>query len=140
LAKYSWEGRNLPETPGRIAHHYSVPALFKSLGIILCTEAWGETDPSEIGNTPVCMFLTGMDSKDCGLSAPITFDSIEDKIQAVLQHGPNKAVQITLDTAVDFIMELERREASSRSPSDPLSRSYYPKPKFPEAYNHFLRG
>lgn len=140
LAKPSWKDQDDPETPGRITHHYSVPAVFKSLGIILCTEAWGGTGPSEIGNTPVCMFLTGEDIKDCGLSASITFDTIEDKIQAVLQRGPKKAVQTTLDTAADFVMDLERREASARSPPDPLSRTYYPKPTFPEAYNHFFEG
>lgn len=140
LARSSWEGQDDPETPGRMTHHYSVPALFKSLGIILCTEAWGKDGPSEIGNTPVCMFLTGEDIRDCGLSASITFDTIEDKIQAVLQRGPKKAVQTTLNTAVDFVMELERREASARSPPDPLSRTYYPKPKFPGAYNHFFEG
>lgn len=140
LARSSWEGQNDPETPGRITHHYSVPAVFKSLGIILCTEACGEISPSEMGKTPVCLLLTGMDFKDCGLSAPITFYSIEDKIQAVLQRGNKKAVQTTLDTAVDFIMELERREASAGSPSDPLSRTYYPKPEFPQAYNHFFEG
>lgn len=86
------------------------------------------------------MFLTGEDIKDCGLSASIIFDTIEDKIQAVLQRGPKKAVQTTLNTAVDFVMELERREASARSPPDPLSRTYYPKPKFPGAYNHFFEG
>lgn len=133
FANHSWKGRDLDASPGRVMHHYSVPALLKSLGAILCTEAWGQTGPSEIGNTSVCTFLTGMGNS--GLSAPITFDSIKDKIQAVLQRGPKKAVQTTLDTAIDFIMELERREASAvvESPLDPAVEMDYPKPQFPEA-------
>ncbi|KAI3391471.1 hypothetical protein diail_7335 [Diaporthe ilicicola] len=140
FTNYSWEDRDLAASPGRVMCHYSVPALFKSLGVILCTEAWNKTGPSEIGNTSVCMFLTGMENS--GLSAPITFDSIEDKIQAVLQLGPKKAVQTTLDTAIDFIMELERREASAAAgnPKDPVLGTDYPKPDFPEAYNHFFEG
>jgi hypothetical protein len=140
FANHSWEGRDLAASPGRVMNHYSVPALFKSLGIILCTEAWDKTDPAEIGNTSVCIFLTGMDNS--GLSAPITFDSIEDKIQAILQRGPKKAVQTTLDTAVDFIMQLELREAeaAAEGPSDSAAKTDYPKPEFPEAYNHFFEG
>ena len=73
-----------------------------------------------------------------GLSVPITFESIEGKVQTVLQRGPKKEVQTTLDTAINFIMELERREASvaRRSPqaSDPAAGADYPKPQFLEAY------
>jgi len=142
-----WQERKLAASSRTALHHHSVPALFKSLGVILCTEAWDRTGPFEIGNTSVCMFLTGME--DTGLSAPITFDSIEDKIQAVLPRSPKKAVQTTLDTAVDFIMQLERREAQASAaaaaaaagiPPSPLFRAICPKPEFPEAYNHFFEG
>lgn len=142
IANYTFEDCELAASPGRFKYHFSVPALFKSLGVILCTEAWGQTGPSEIGNISVCMFLTG--TENSGLSAPITFDCIEDKIQAVLQRGPKQAVQTTLDTAIDFIMEIERREASAAaaagSPSEPPSGTDYPKPEFPEAYSHFFEG
>lgn len=123
----------------RLLRHCCVPALFKSLGIILCTEAWGRTGPFEIGNTSVCMFLTGIE--DSGLSAPITFDSIEDKIQAVLQRGSRMAVQTTLDTAVDFVMDLERREASAaRRPPYSVRTGAPLAPNVPEAYRHFFKG
>lgn len=136
LANHSRKARDLAPSSGRVLHHYSVPALFKSLGIILCTEAWEKTGPSDIGSTSVCIFLTGMENS--GLSAPITFDSIEEKAQVVLQDGPRKAVQTTLDTAIDFIMELEAREASA-APSDPAAGADYPEPEFPEAYKSLFK-
>lgn len=138
VARHELEDLRLAARSGFKLHHMYVPALFKSLGIILCTEAWGRTGPFEIGNTSVCMFLTGIG--DSGLSTPITFDSIEDKIQIFLQRGLRMAVQTTLDTAVDFVMDLEHREASAaaRLPSDSVRRGFYPRPPVPEAYQHFF--
>lgn len=76
--------------------------------------------------------------ENSGLSAPITFDSIEEKAQVVLQHGPRKAVQTTLDTAIDFVMELEAREASAAH-SDLAAGADYPEPEFPEAYKSLFK-
>lgn len=138
----TWRSREYDTSPSRIKNHYSMSALFESLGIILCTEAWNETGPSEIGQTPVCIFLTG--NKTSPLSAPITFDSIEDKIQGVLQLGPRKTIQTTLDDAVDFILNLERREtlaaaAAAGNASNSAANTDYPTPNFPAAYKWFFR-
>lgn len=144
VSKSWWQVEKMYTSPRQLQHHSSVSLIFRSLGIILYTVAWEELDYpcfSETGKTPVFLFLTGVAWQDAGLSAPITFDSIEDKIQAVLQLGPNKTVQTTIETAVDFVMDLERREAS-RSANVPVStatsleQADYPKPEIPEIYKH----
>lgn len=124
---------------------HTLSPIFQSIGLVLCTEGWDGEHSTEMGKMSVCMFLTGRDPKEAGLSAPITFDAIEDdKIQAVLQRGPRRTVQTTLETAVDFIMELERREAAAAAaglimPSILDVAERYPPPKIPEAYSHLFQ-
>lgn len=138
---YDWQCRPIFVSPQQLMEHYTIPPLFRSIGIIFRVGDWDRLkDPSKFGEHSVYMFLTGAENP--GLSAPITFDSIESKIQAVLQNGPRKAVQVTLDTAITFIMDLERREAlaSSAASSGPDAKTSFPKPKYPKAYDHFFQG
>lgn len=142
---YWWQTRREVITPQRLVANYTRLPLFQAIGIVLCVESWNENDDScTMGKTPVCMFLTGEGESE--LSAPINFDAIQDdKIQAVLQRGPRKAIQTTLDTAVEFIIALEDREADfaaklSGTSSSHVEATYYPKPKFSESYNHFFEG
>lgn len=155
LGGYYWQFNHRVMTPQRLARHYSRSSLFGSVGIVLCLEnalvkrnlvklRREENDEflsQNIGKTSVCLFLTG--ENDPELSAPVTFDGIaDDKIQAVLQHGPKKAIQTTLDTAIEFIIALEEREAAAvkENATDTEAETFYATPVFPESYDHLFEG
>lgn len=61
-----------------------------------------------------------------------------------MQRGPRETVQTTLDTAVDFIVDLERREAAAAvaaaAAGNPAEETDYPEPRFSEAYKRFFGG
>ncbi|RGP63799.1 hypothetical protein FSPOR_8406 [Fusarium sporotrichioides] len=56
-----------------------------------------------------------------GLSAPISFDSIENQVERVIVRGMH-SVRTRLEVAVDFVMFLEQREAAVFGPQpDPVA-------------------
>lgn len=61
----------------------------------------------DIGQVPVLVVLTGVDD---GLRAPISFEQIAHKAEAYIS---NSAIQVSLETAVAFVMDLENREIAA---------------------------
>lgn len=83
---------------------YILQPLFEALVIVIHPGGWNGEDSSLIGRLPVTIARTGVES---GLSSPITFESIVDKIDEYIGEF---TIKTTLETAVDFVMELEARE------------------------------
>ena len=85
--------------------------LFRAIAIVVCNSSLDIESPS-IPQLSVVIVRTGIED---GLSAPITFDSIADKITKSLDSasGEARAVQTTLETATTFLMELEQREIAA---------------------------
>ncbi|KHO11291.1 hypothetical protein MAA_11106 [Metarhizium robertsii ARSEF 23] len=81
--------------------------LFRALLVIICSKGYNKEDSKHIGPLPVVLVSTGIED---GLSAPIKFDSIKDKILGYVEGMNRKAVETTLEVAVDFVMGLEARE------------------------------
>ncbi|KAI1137128.1 hypothetical protein F5Y05DRAFT_419618 [Hypoxylon sp. FL0543] len=83
--------------------------LFQALLIIVCSKNYRNEDSKTVGRLPVYLVRTGIED---GLSAPITFDSIADKIDGYTGR-PRSAIKATLETAIDFVISLEAREAAA---------------------------
>ncbi|KAK3684104.1 hypothetical protein B0T22DRAFT_493661 [Podospora appendiculata] len=104
--------------PGLAAHldmHVLQP-LFRALILLVHVGNLDDQDSQTVGEMPVLMVLTG---EEADLSAPISFDSIQQDILAyhdVEVHPPGKVVEATLETAVAFMMALEQREATAFGP------------------------
>lgn len=88
---------------------FVLQALFRAVAIVICVEDyWNPPGPlPPIAQTPVFIVLTGIED---GLSAPITFDPIDDKIEAYHFGEISRAARTSLGSAVDFLMGLEARE------------------------------
>ncbi|KAL6894731.1 hypothetical protein GGI43DRAFT_386325 [Trichoderma evansii] len=84
--------------------NYILQSLFQVLLIIIHPRDWNGEDSSLIGGLPVTIVRTGVEN---GLSSPITFESIVDKIY---EYTGENAIKTTLETAIDFVMGLETRE------------------------------
>lgn len=91
---------NIYEDP----RNYLLQPLFEALILVMNPYDWTGEDSTAIGKLPVTMARTGVET---GLSSPITFEPIVDKIDEYI--GEN-AVKTTLETAITFVMELEARE------------------------------
>ncbi|KAL7892193.1 hypothetical protein HDV63DRAFT_415459 [Trichoderma sp. SZMC 28014] len=83
---------------------YVLQPLFEALILIIHPQDWKGENSSLIGRLPVTMARTGVES---GLSSPITFEPIADKID---EYIGEVAVKTSLETAITFVMELEARE------------------------------
>lgn len=83
-------------------------AAFCALLVVICGDDYKNEDSKTVGHLPVYLVRTGIED---GLSAPITFESIADKIENHLGDSRD-VVKTTLETAVDFVMGLEAREAA----------------------------
>lgn len=86
---------------------YMLQPLFQALLIIVCVRSYTfREDSTNIGQFPVLLVRTGVEQ---GLSAPITF-------QGLAGAGGNSDsayyIKTALETAVDFVMALEAREAA----------------------------
>ncbi len=103
----------------------SLQPLFRALAIVIRSADYTTSTPS-IAEVPVLIVLTGVED---GLSAPITFDSIADKIK--VHHRIEDSIQVaetSLATAVSFAMDLEKREVSAFGPKpDPAETCKEPK-------------
>lgn len=86
---------------------YVLQPLFRALLVVFSPADWSNEDSSAIGKVPVTIVRTGIED---GLSEPLTFEPIADKITSYLSHG---AVRCSLETAIDFVMLLEAREAAA---------------------------
>lgn len=82
--------------------------LFRALLIIISSKIYNNEDSETVGRLPVFLVCTGVED---GLSAPITFEPIADKIDGYVAET-RSAVKTTLETAIDFVMDLEAREAA----------------------------
>ncbi|KAH7141591.1 hypothetical protein B0J13DRAFT_445795, partial [Dactylonectria estremocensis] len=74
--------------------------------VVVCTRSYtfSEDSTTTIGQFPVFLVRTGVEK---GLSAPITFRGV-----AGVEDDFTYYVKMTLETAVDFIMAMEAREAA----------------------------
>lgn len=104
---------------GVYKHQYRVEPLFGAISVVVCVDNWRDEGSRDIGRMPVFLALTGRLE---GLSSPITFDSIWDQVDAVLQLGERITVQTTLETAVGFLVKLEQRERLSARPYPEVPR------------------
>jgi len=87
---------------------YKIQSLFRALLIIVDPQYYKPDSSTTVGRLPVLLVRTGIEE---GLSAPITFESIADKIGGYLHNGePQMTVMTTLETAIDFAIGLENRE------------------------------
>lgn len=87
--------------------------LFRALAIVIKSADYNTSVPA-IAEIPVVIVLTGVED---GLSAPITFDSIADRIRVC--HQAEDAIQVaetSLATAVTFAIDLEQREVAALGP------------------------
>lgn len=89
---------------------YSIQHLFRAILLVVCGHNYNREGSSAIGKMPVFIALTGEQE---GLSEPITFDPIRDKVEAIINRGPCMVVQTTLETAAKFLVDLERREIAA---------------------------
>ncbi|KAI1395483.1 hypothetical protein F4819DRAFT_505556 [Hypoxylon fuscum] len=83
--------------------------LFRAILILIPSQNYHHEDSGAIGRLPVLLVLTGVTD---GLSAPITFDSIANNIEGYAEEKP-ETVKTTLKTAIDFVLDLEAREATA---------------------------
>jgi hypothetical protein len=89
---------------------YCIQHLFRAIFLVVCGHNYKGQGSSTIGRMTVFIALTGEQE---GLSAPITFDSTREKVDAVINRGPYMVVQTTLETAGEFLVGLERREIAA---------------------------
>ncbi|KAI1762341.1 hypothetical protein GGR53DRAFT_468432 [Hypoxylon sp. FL1150] len=83
--------------------------LFEALLIILCSQDHDDENSTTVGSLPVFLVRTGNED---GLGAPIEFETIADKIDGYVAGGRG-VIKTTLESAFDFVMSLEAREAAA---------------------------
>lgn len=103
------EGLHLPRIFFHSQKKFLLQPLFQAIIISIRLEMFNQD--TELSQLPVLLIRTGIED---GLSAPVSFDSIADRIQSLI-NSPNgqTAVQVTLETAVEFVMGLESREVAA---------------------------
>jgi hypothetical protein len=72
---------------------------------------WGHyhnEDSKTVGKLPAFLVRTGIED---GLSASITFKPVVDKIDGYVG-ATRSIVKVTVETAIDFVLDLEAREAA----------------------------
>ncbi|KAL7934266.1 hypothetical protein V8C35DRAFT_327190 [Trichoderma chlorosporum] len=90
--------------------HYVLQPLFRALLIIVSPEKYNKETSSMLGHLPVYLVRTGVEE---GLSAPISFEPIAARISNCIELEAGQAVSVTLETAIDFVISLEAREAAA---------------------------
>jgi hypothetical protein len=89
--------------------HHVLQPLFRALLIVVDEKDYAQQDSASVGNMSVLMVRTGIED---GLSAPVTFESIRHKSEAC-DEGTPTIIKTRLETAVDFVISLEAREAAA---------------------------
>ena len=86
--------------------------LFQALLIVASPNEYSvkESDATAVARWPVYLVRTGVENN---LRAPISFDSIADRVQRQPHLPGDVMVKTTLETAVDFVLALEAREAAA---------------------------
>lgn len=103
------EGLRLPKILFHSPKKFILQPLFKAIIISIRLETFNKD--TELSQLPVLLVLTGIEE---GLSAPISFDPIAHKISSLVHSPGGKiAAQVTLETAVEFVMSLESREVAA---------------------------
>ncbi|KAL7960277.1 hypothetical protein V8C34DRAFT_312811 [Trichoderma compactum] len=87
---------------------YILQPLFRALVLIVSDEKYNKEPSTAVGNLPVYLARTGVEEE---LSAPISFEPLAAKIISHVE--PGRVVQVTLETAIDFVIGLEAREAAA---------------------------
>ncbi|KAF4467721.1 hypothetical protein FALBO_5398 [Fusarium albosuccineum] len=88
--------------------------LFRAVVIVLLAKDY-HIRVADIGQLPVLVVLTGIED---GLSAPLSLEPLRDNVDRVIS---DKAVQVPLGVAVDFVVALEQREVAAFGPQpDPV--------------------
>lgn len=107
LDVHSMINRRLDSIEHETPPFYTTRPLFRAFFIAIPGRNWGGCAALEnIASLKVLIVLTG---ETKGLSAPISFASIAAKSEARTLNGLD-AVETNLETAVDFVIELEHRE------------------------------
>jgi hypothetical protein len=88
--------------------HYVLQPLFRALFIVVDSKDYAKQNSASVGDMSVLVVRTGIED---GLSAPITFESIKDKIETS-DEGESTIIKTKLETAVSFVISLEAREAA----------------------------
>jgi hypothetical protein len=90
---------------------YVLQPLFRALLVVVHGKDYAEQDSASVGNMPVLLVRTGIED---GLSAPITFESIRERIETSDEGcSPPTIIKTKLETAIDFVISLEAREAAA---------------------------
>ncbi|UKZ84325.1 uncharacterized protein TrAFT101_000238 [Trichoderma asperellum] len=105
-----WDCEGL-DKPGIIQSQkgFILQPLFQAVIISIRLEAFNKD--TELSQIPVLLIRTGVEE---GLSAPVSFDPIAHKIKGFIHSSGGKtAAQMTLETAVEFVISLENREIAA---------------------------
>ncbi|KAM7202205.1 hypothetical protein V8F33_002922 [Rhypophila sp. PSN 637] len=97
-------------------YQYVLQPLFRALIIGAFPDYYLNQTSRTIGNMSVFLIRTGVEE---GLSAPITFDSLEGKVDPLSPSYSSKdgdVVKVSLETAIDFVQALEIREMAVYGP------------------------
>ncbi|PHH71582.1 hypothetical protein CDD80_5129 [Ophiocordyceps camponoti-rufipedis] len=88
--------------------------LYRALILIIFDGDYNDEDSKTVGKIPIYLVRTGIED---GLSEPISFASIADKIEGWTTNDsagePGIPVKTTLETAIDFVIHLEAREVAA---------------------------
>lgn len=93
--------------------HHILQPLFRALMILASPAFYTNQNSQAIGKMPVFLIRTGVEE---GLSAPVTFNSLGDKIDASSPSYSSKdgnTIRVTLEAAIDFVLSLEARETAA---------------------------
>ncbi|POR37234.1 Uncharacterized protein TPAR_02561 [Tolypocladium paradoxum] len=92
--------------------------LFRALLIVVYCQNYRGENSKTVGRLPVFLVRTGVED---GLGAPVTFEPIANKIDGYAGET-TRSVRTTLETAIDFVIDLEAREAAVfRLQPDPIA-------------------
>jgi hypothetical protein len=98
--------------------YHRVQPLFRALLVVVDSKYYKTEDGSTtVGGMPAFLVRTGIED---GLSAPISFGSIADRIDGY-EGERQDVVKTTLEAAIDFVMGLEERERAAFGIQPPMA-------------------
>ncbi|KAF5611638.1 uncharacterized protein FSUBG_2075 [Fusarium subglutinans] len=108
------EPRHCYEQTFRDQRFYILQPLFRAMTIILLAEEY-DVRMVDIGKMPALLTITG---EECGLSQPLSFDSIKNAIDKVISET---TVRVRLSVAIEFVQAQQEREVTLFGPQpDPV--------------------